>query len=151
MQYLLDTGVLLRLVIPSDAMHVQIRRSIGLLKSRGHRLLTTSQNISEFWNVCTRPATARGGRGLSPASTYQRLKFVERAVSILPDRTETYQEWKKLVVAHSVVGVQVHGARMVAAMLVHGVGNLLTLNTIDFKRYASLVTAVKPAEIAAAR
>ena len=42
------------------------------------------------------------------------------------------------------MGVQVHDARLVAAMLVHGIPNLLTLNVTDFARYADVITAVHP-------
>lgn len=40
-----------------------------------------------------------------------------------------------LVKAHQVSGRQVHDARLVAAMLAHKIGNLLTFNSADFKRY----------------
>jgi predicted nucleic acid-binding protein len=59
MDFLVDTGILLRLVIPADALHAEARRSIKILRSRGERLVTLTQNVSEFWNVCTRPAAAR--------------------------------------------------------------------------------------------
>lgn len=65
MPYVLDAGVLLRLFDRSDPPHVAIRQSVIRIKVRGERLFTTTQNIAEFWNVSTRPATARGGYGLS--------------------------------------------------------------------------------------
>ena len=65
MDVLVDTGVLLRLIIPSDPGHVEARRAIKLLRRRGDKLITLTQNASEFWNVCTSPVTVRGGYGLS--------------------------------------------------------------------------------------
>lgn len=53
-----------------------------------------------------------------------------------------YPEWRRLVVAHGVRGVQVHDARLAAAMRVHGVGRILTLNGADFARYADEGVAV---------
>ena len=152
MQYLLDTGVLLRLVIRSDPLHAQIRQAVGILKNQGHQTVTLAQNVAEFWNVCTRPKTARGGMGPSVGNTHHRLRLIERAVLILPDRSEAYTEWKRLLMAHLVMGVQVHDARIAAAMAVHGIRNLLTLNSSDFARYAG-ITAVAPADVigAAAR
>jgi len=149
MQYLLDTGVLLRLVIRSDPLHAQIRYAVGLLKDQGHQTVTLTQNIAEFWNVCTRPRSARGGIGLSIANTHHRLRMLERAVFVVRDRAEMYAEWKRLLLAHKVMGVQVHDARIVAAMMVHRIGNLLTLNKSDFARYAT-IKAVAPAEVSAA-
>ena len=64
MQYLLDTGVLLRLVIRADPLHAQVRQAVGFLKNQGHQTVTLVQNVAEFWNVCTRPQAARGWNGL---------------------------------------------------------------------------------------
>ena len=52
----------------------------------------------------------------------------------------------QLVVAHHVMGIQVHDARLVALMKVHGITHVLTLNPIDFARYAE-ITAITPHEI----
>jgi hypothetical protein len=47
------------------------------------------------------------------------------------------------VLAHAVSGAQVHDARLVAAMHVHGLTHLLTLNVPDFTRYPG-ITIVHP-------
>ena len=48
---------------------------------------------------------------------------------------------------HRVSGVQVHDARLVAAMVSHGVRHILTFNTADFNRYAPEgIIAVDPSE-----
>jgi hypothetical protein len=60
------------------------------------------------------------------------------------DSAFVYKKWWQLVEHHSVQGVQVHDARLVAAMLVHGIPKLLTLNTADFGRYTGLIAAVHP-------
>ncbi len=67
---------------------------------------------------------------------------------LLPDSESTYREWRRLIVEYSVSGVQVHDARLVAAMHVHGVSHLLTLNTGDFSRYPG-VTAIHLQTLAA--
>jgi predicted nucleic acid-binding protein len=40
--------------------------------------------------------------------------------------------------SNGVSGVQVHDARLAAAMYVHGVTYILTLNVADFSRFAGL-------------
>jgi hypothetical protein len=45
-----------------------------------------------------------------------------------------------------VLGVQVHDARLAAAMYVHSVSHILTLNVTDFERFSGL-TAVHPGSI----
>lgn len=102
MDILVDTGILLRLVIPSDALHSEVRRSIKILISRGEHLLTLTQNISEFWNVCARPATARGGYGFTVDDKSRKVRLIERLISVRPDSELAYQEWKSLLVTHSV-------------------------------------------------
>ena len=75
-----------------------------------------------------------------------KARWIERLFSFLADSAATHDEWRRLVVAHAVSRVQVHDARLVAAMLVHGVPNLLTLNVTDFSGYAA-IAAVHPQDV----
>lgn len=148
MLILADSGILLRLHEPRDARHVIVRRAVDALEARGDELVTAPQNVAEFWNVSTRPATARGGFGLSLAVTEQRLQAVERTFTILTEPATAYVVWRRLVVAHAVLGKQVHDARLAALMMVHGITHVLTLNVVDFARYPGL-TALDPADVTA--
>ena len=47
------------------------------------------------------------------------------------------------MITYKVIGVNVHDARLVAAMLVHGLTHILTFNIADFARYSE-ITAVNP-------
>lgn len=138
MQYLLDTGILLRLLNRSAIEHAETRAAVRQLKQRQHECVTSLQNLCEFWNVCTRPTTARSGLGLTLNQTKRRLDAIQRFASILPDSPDTLARWKALVVSHRVTGVQAHDARLVALMDVHKVQKLLTLNPADFARYDQL-------------
>lgn len=144
--YLADTNILLRFLLRSDPAYPAIRQAVRILMTRREQLVTASQNIAEFWNVCTRPTTARGGLGLSVEATERRVRLLERHFRVLPDSPTVYQEWKSLVIAHKVMGVQVYDARLVAAMNVHGVTNILTINVTDFNRYP-VIQAVAPTGI----
>jgi predicted nucleic acid-binding protein len=141
MRYLLDTGILLRVVNRADPLHASVRDAVRTLKAQGHATVAAPQNIAEFWNVCTRPSLARGGLGLTPDEAQRRLGLIERIVQILPDHPAAYGQWKVLVTAHAVMGVQVHDARLVAFMLSHGINHLLTLNAAGFARYQQLAVA----------
>jgi predicted nucleic acid-binding protein len=55
-------------------------------------------------------------------------------------------EWRRLIVAHGISGIQVYDTRLVAAMQVHGVPRILTFNDRDFARYDG-VDAVHPLTI----
>ncbi len=147
MIYLVDTNILLRILHCTDPRHTMVRHAVRTLRVDGHELRTTPQNFIEFWNACTRPID-RNGFGLTPAQTHQLLRTAERVFPLLPDSPATYPEWRRLVVDYSVSGVQVHDARLVAAMIMHHVTHILTLNISDFERYASEgIVAVDPATI----
>src|SRR3954469_22427012 len=120
MRVLIDTGVLLRLVDRAAPQHVPIRQALRDLRARGDLSVTSAQNIAEFWNVCTRPASARGGYGLSVAETDRRVRLIERLLPLLTQTPTAYPMWRNLVVTHAVQGVQVHDARLVALMQAHG-------------------------------
>jgi hypothetical protein len=70
----------------------------------------------------------------------------EARLQLLPDSRLVHDEWRRLVVAYGVSGVQVYDARLVAAMHVHGVKQLLTLNVSDFVRFTS-VEALLPKDV----
>src|SRR5260370_14565981 len=82
-------------------------------------------------------------------STIGVAELIEKSFALLPDTEQAHSEWRRLVVIHFVVGVKVHDARLVAAMLVHGVSNLFTLDEQDFKRYTR-ITVVHPRQFATA-
>jgi predicted nucleic acid-binding protein len=146
MRYLVDTGVLLRLLQRNDPNYSIIRQAIRILRARGDELCCTPQNIVELWNVSTRPAATRGGFGLSIAETERRVRLIERVFTILDETPAIYPEWRRLVVGNSVSGVQVHDARIVSMMNVHAVTHVLTLNGADFSRYHG-ITCASPEDI----
>lgn len=146
MAYLYDSNILLRLVHRHHPDHTLVRDAVRKLHQRSEQSYYTTQNLAEFWNVSTRPPTARGGLGLSVADTDHAARVLERIVTLLPENPAIHIEWRRLLVAHSIQGVQVHDARLVAAMTVYGVTHILTLNEQDFTRYPSII-AVHPRNI----
>jgi predicted nucleic acid-binding protein len=140
MSYLIDTNVFLRLVARTDPDRQAAFTALQKLIAQKETLYYTTQVLAEFWVVCTRPITARGGYGLSSFKTEQKAKLIERYCRLLPDSAATHQEWRRLIVAHSVQGVVIHDARLVATMNIHGVTHLLTFNKDDFKRYPGIIT-----------
>jgi predicted nucleic acid-binding protein len=135
--HLIDTNILLRLSKKDDPKHVVVQAAVDDLTRRGAQLYYTAQNISEFWNVCTRPAS-HNGFGLSIEETDARVHAIERIMTLLPDNAAIYRVWRQLVVRNRVNGVQVHDARLAAAMQVHGISHILTLNQPDFVRYTGI-------------
>ena len=134
MSVLVDTNVLLRRTKPNHTSHATAVESVAKLLNSGEPVCFTLQNISEFWNVVTRPVTSNG-LGFSAFMAASEVGKIELVLTLLPDAAAIYGEWKRLVTRHSVLGSKVHDARLVAAMNVHGVRRILTFNVGDFARY----------------
>ena len=145
MPFLLDTNILLRSIDTAHPMNIDAVNAITMLRSRGEQIYIVPQNLIEFWNVCTRP-TERNGLGRTVTQAEAEINRLKTFFPLLLDTKTIYQEWEQLVVTHSVMGVNVHDARLVAAMLVHGLTHILTFNISDFARYSE-ITAVHPTTI----
>lgn len=145
--YIVDTNILLRFAVRNHSLNPTVRSALQTLRFDQNQLHITAQNCVEFWNVATRPL-AKNGFGLSLIQSERSLRRIERLFQLLPDRPETYAEWRRLVVQFGVSGVQVHDARLVAAMRVNRITHILTFNAADFRRYASEgIVIVDPASV----
>jgi predicted nucleic acid-binding protein len=145
MSMLLDTNILTRSAQPSHSMHQEALDAVGVLKARGEDLCIVPQNLIEFWAVATRPLSANGLE-MTTAMAQAELTRIKDFFRFLPDTPTIYDEWEKLVARHAVSGKNAYDARIVAAMKVHGIKQLLTFNGADFKRYPE-ITAVSPADV----
>lgn len=139
---LVDTNILLRMTRRNDPQHKVVDTALARLAGQGSTLHFTHQNVAELWNAMTRPI-ARNGLGLTAAEAEREVQAIESGMSLLPDSEAVYREWRRIVAQYGVSGVQVHDARLAAAMYVHGVEHILTMNVIDFGRFQGL-TAVHP-------
>ena len=143
--YAVDTNVLLRLSDRLDSQHSLVAEAIRRLRVRNIELNYTTQNLGEFWNVSTRPAS-RNGFGLTVLETRRRFETLRRHMTLLPETEDVFHVWLRLLESHQVRGVEVHDAHLAATLEVHGVRNLLTYNGPDFKRFTHLI-AVHPRDV----
>ena len=143
MSVLIDTNVLLRLAQPKHDQYQVALSGVARARLAGETLYVTPQNIAEFWAVATRPAGAHNGLGLTVAAAAAQIDTIERLFQLKADDPSIYPVWKGVVITHRVSGTQVYDARLVAAMLVHGIGSIMTFNVADFSRYE--VAALHPA------
>ena len=112
---LLDSNILLRISKSDDPQQPVIAEALKTLVGQGVRLCYTSQTLAEFWNASTRPFD-KNGFGLSIAETDRLARVIERDFEFLPDSREIHERWRALLVVYNVQGVQVHDARLAAAM-----------------------------------
>jgi predicted nucleic acid-binding protein len=144
--YLTDTNILLRLVKRDHSDYALVRGALAVLRNRHVSFYYTMQNMSEFWNVATRPR-AHNGFGLELLEAEQGAREIENSFTLLPDTASVYWEWRRLISAHGVRGASVHDARLVAVMRAYGLKHLLTFNDSDFRRYSD-ITVVTPRSLA---
>lgn len=145
MSFLVDTNILLRTADPNHSMHADAVNATISLRDGEHQLCIIPQILIEFWNVYTRPA-ANNGLGHTPDEAAAEVNRLKGLFLVLPDTQEIFSEWERLVLTYQVRGAKVHDARLVAAMLAHGLTHILTFNNRDFARYPE-ITAVHPMEM----
>jgi predicted nucleic acid-binding protein len=142
--YLADSNILISLVKRDHPEYPLVRGAVLALREKGVKLGFTLQNMAEFWNASIRPKE-RNGFGLTIEETERNAQEIERSFVFLADNEAVYREWRRIVVQHRVSGVQVHDARLAAAMYVHGITHILTFNESDYSRFGGL-TAIHPNE-----
>lgn len=144
---LLDTNILVRSVQRGDTMNGVAIDSLRTLEETGHDLCVVPQVLYELWVVLTRPVE-NNGVGYSLDEAKQEFVRLLSLFQLLRDERRVFSAWHELVTQHSVMGKKAHDARLVAAMIRHGVSRLLTFNGEDFTRYPS-VTILHPADVVA--
>jgi predicted nucleic acid-binding protein len=142
--YLADSNILIRLVKRDHPEYSLVRGAVVALREKDVKLGYTMQNTAEFWNASTRPKD-RNGFGLAVGEAERNAQEIERSFTFLADNEAVYREWRRLVVQYGISGVQVHDARLAAAMYVHGITLVLTFNGSDLSRFEGL-TAIHPSQ-----
>lgn len=145
MSYLVDTNVLLRLVHKSHPMHSIAYKALAILQEQGEELCIIPQNLIEFWAVATRPTNVNG-LGLTVSEASQEVSLLKDIFFFIEDTPAIFTTWESLVLRYQVMGKQTHDTRLVAAMIVHQMSDLLTFNINDFKRFSE-IQVVEPLSI----
>jgi predicted nucleic acid-binding protein len=149
MTILLDTNILTRSAQPHHPMHQPAVDAVALLRQSGEALHLAPQNLYEFWVVATRPP-GENGLGWTINQAQSELSQLETMFAIVGESPVILLEWKRLVVQYQVMGKNAHDARLVAAMIIHGINRILTFNVSDFQRYRE-ITAISPESLLLSR
>ena len=78
-----DSNILIHLTNAQSVDHVVTKLAVRILENSGAILMYTSQNLAEFWNVCTRVTV--GGLELSIEEAAARVELVEAHFVFLPE------------------------------------------------------------------
>lgn len=144
-KYLLDTNVVMRFCNSSDAQYSIAVNAISHLLAQEDECLLTAQVLIEFWVVATRPVEVNG-LGWTVEQTRSTIDQLLDRFPLLEESSQIFPNWLNLVTNGKVMGKRTHDARIIAAMLAHGVTHLLTFNPSDFNIMSS-ITIVRPQEL----
>ena len=145
MDYYIDTNVMWRRFASDDPMHQISLFALDSLLVRGDTLNISAQNLIEFQAIATRPLEVNG-LGLTTRLASEKALEMTDMFSFLPDTPDIYSHWRRLVDVHEVKGKQVHDARIVAVMLSHNIGHIVTFNHEHFSRFTE-ITVITPENI----
>ncbi len=149
MRVLIDTSVLARMASgPQDSQYEVAEAALDVIRQHGQQPVVVPQVLYEFWAVVTRPR-ADNGLGLSTEQAAAELaRLAPPLFGLLRDERAILAHWRSLVRSYRVQGKTTHDARLVAAMMRHGVNTLLTFNIGHFTRFHE-ITAISPPDVVA--
>jgi predicted nucleic acid-binding protein len=134
-------------MVQQNSPHHQISLdALAVLRKNQETLCVIPQNYIEFWAVATRQLMYNG-LGLTIDETKQEITQLKTLFVTKPDTQTIFTEWEQIVSQYQVTGKPTHDARIVAAMIAHGLTHLLTFNVDDFKRYKNIITVATPQEV----
>jgi predicted nucleic acid-binding protein len=113
----------------------------------GRTLHIVPQNLVELWVVATRPAS-QNGLGAEVEKVTAELARFQSIFHLLEETPPIFAVWATLVAEYRILGKPAHDARLVAAMRVHGLTEILTFDKTGFSRFAG-ISVLHPEEVAA--
>lgn len=137
MRVLVDTNLLVRMTdVSSTSSPTASAAAVSLLQS-GARLVLMPQVIYEYWAVSSRPVAANG-LGMTRSEVRECITDFLATFDFLKDERGIFQHWWHLIDKYDISGKTTHDARLVAAMLRHGIRRLLTFNGVHFSRFEQI-------------
>jgi predicted nucleic acid-binding protein len=139
---MVDTNVL---VAATDEGRPEHHDALTILNDwpAGHTTLCVSgQILREYLTVATRP-TEENGLGLKPSEALGNVRAIRERTTLLAEDGKVADRLLGLLADVECSGKQVHDANVIATMLVHGVGTVVTRNLDDFARFDRYVSLVR--------
>ena len=138
--HFIDTNILVYAHLPTSPWHAAAVSKLKTLETMGVELWISRQTMREYLAAMTKPGViTTPNPALSLATD---VRYFAGRFRIAEDGPAVTTELLNLVSTIPMGGKQIHDANIVATMLTHGIPKLLTNNTADFARFASLITVV---------
>ena len=139
-RWFVDANVLVFAANPLSPWHVAAVARLQAARPEGKSLVVNPQVIREFIVAATRPAPGEPPPPIDPV--LENVRRIRAGYVLLDEHAATIDRLAELLAIVPTYGKQVHDANIVATMLTYGVSTLLTHNTADFARFASLIQIV---------
>lgn len=139
---MLDTNVLLAATDEGRAEHSDALIILNRWPGGNTTLCTSGQILREYLTVTTRPIS-QNGLGLKPSAAVDNVRAIRQRTTLLPDDPRVTDRLLRLLDDVECGNKRIHDANVVATMLVHGVGTVVTMNTGDFECFASYVSLLE--------
>ncbi len=130
---LVDTGVLISAVDIARSNHDVCRHLI----ERHPALSLCAQSCREFLAVSIRPVAANG-LGMSCEHACANLETLRGRIVTLPEEKPLLSVLLDVIRSHQLVGRSIHDAGIVAAVIAHQLGGLVTTDAQIFSRYPGM-------------
>lgn len=136
---MLDTNVLLAATDRRRKEHQDALTIVQEWPENGTALYLSGQIVREYLAVATRPM-AQNGLGMDQASALSNARGFQDRMTVLADDDAVLDRLYFLLTNVTCGGKQVHDANVVATMLAHGIGSIITANLDDFARFTRYVS-----------
>jgi predicted nucleic acid-binding protein len=139
----LDTNVLLSATDKGRARHGAALTVLDEWPGEGVTLYSSAQILREYLCVATR-SRSHNGLALAAPDAIANVRSIRGRVRLLDGGSKVADRLLELLADIECAGKRVHDANVVATMLVHGIGTLVTENAEDFRRFSDRIEIVSP-------
>jgi predicted nucleic acid-binding protein len=139
---MLDTNVLLAATDQRRAEHRDALTILNDWAAGPTDLCTSGQVLREYLSVATRPPK-QNGLGLNLPDAVGNVRAFRGRTTLLAEDSAVADRLLGLLADVECGGKQVHDANLVATMLVHGIGTVITMNLEDFARFERYISLIR--------
>lgn len=140
-QVLLDTNVLLAATDEDRASHHHALAVLNEWPTDGVTLHVSGQVLREYLAVASRPIEVNG-LGLRMEDALTNVEAVLARTTLVDETAAVADQLRELLRFVNCTGRQVHDANVVATMLTHGIGAVVTEDIGDFARFDAMVDVI---------
>jgi predicted nucleic acid-binding protein len=139
---MVDTNVLLAATDQGRAEHHDALTILNDWPAGDTTLYVSGQILREYLAVATRPAD-RNGLGLKAPDALGNVAAIRQRTTVLAEGVKVTERLLGLLADVECGGRQIHDANVIATMLVHGVGAVVTMNLDDFARFGGYANILR--------